>query len=49
MGMENKAQEIHTNDGEKKLIKLPNCPLCGSDLKAHHIGNSHTKKAKAAG
>lgn len=40
------AQELHTNDGEVKSIRLPPCPLCGSALKAGHIGNSHTKSQK---
>ncbi len=39
-------QEIHTNNGEHKAIRLPPCPLCGSALKARHIGNSHTKSEK---
>lgn len=39
-------QNIHTNDGGYKAISLPPCPLCASPLKAHHIGNAHTKTQK---
>ena len=37
---------VHANSGGDYPIKLPDCPLCGSKLTVHHIGNNHTKNQK---